>query len=106
VIGATLDDRYRVEAELGRGGMGVIYRAHDLLLDRPVAVKVVNSVALAQLGNYEEGLRAAREAVELSRVAGDRRQEPIALRRTAIALAGLYRMAEALPQAEAGAASV
>ena len=48
--GTLLNGRYRLDAEIGRGGMGVIYRAQDTLLQRPVAVKV-----LAQDGLGSEG---------------------------------------------------
>src|SRR5262245_58805301 len=34
-------DEYRVLALLGRGGMGTVYRAHDTLLDREVAIKLM-----------------------------------------------------------------
>jgi hypothetical protein len=37
---AALQDRYRVERELGRGGMATVYLAEDLKHRRPVAVKV------------------------------------------------------------------
>jgi Serine/threonine protein kinase len=41
MIGTKLVDRYEVVGELGRGGMGVVYRARDPLLNRDVAVKVI-----------------------------------------------------------------
>jgi ABC-type transport system substrate-binding protein len=41
MIGNRLGNRYEVVKELGRGGMGVVYLAHDPVLDRDVAIKVV-----------------------------------------------------------------
>ena len=47
---AALADRYRVERELGRGGMATVYLAHDLKHDRPVALKVLHPEIAAGLG--------------------------------------------------------
>ena len=38
----ALAERYTIERELGRGGMAVVYLAHDLKHDRKMAVKVVS----------------------------------------------------------------
>lgn len=40
---AALADRYRVEREIGQGGMATVYLAHDLKHDRGVAIKVLHA---------------------------------------------------------------
>ena len=47
---ASLSDRYRIERELGAGGMATVYLAHDLRHDRKVAVKVLQPELAAVIG--------------------------------------------------------
>jgi eukaryotic-like serine/threonine-protein kinase len=53
--------RYEIQAELGRGAMGVVYRAHDPLLSRTVAIKTIN-MDLEQDGMDEYEARFYQEA--------------------------------------------
>src|SRR5687768_7574002 len=46
----ALSDRYRLERELGQGGMATVYLASDLRHDRPVALKVLKPELAAVLG--------------------------------------------------------
>jgi serine/threonine protein kinase/Tol biopolymer transport system component len=49
-LGAALADRYRIERELGAGGMATVYLAQDLKHDRQVAVKVLRPELAAVIG--------------------------------------------------------
>jgi hypothetical protein len=53
---AVLAGKFRLERELGRGGMGVVYLAFDTALERPVAIKTLPRVSMA------ESVRLRREA--------------------------------------------
>ena len=64
MIGALLQNRYRLDAELGHGGMGTVYRAHDTLLDRAVAVKILKDTGLGSEGRA----RLLREAQAVARL--------------------------------------
>jgi len=63
MIGATLQDRYRLTAELGRGGMAVVYRARtDLLQRESVAGRPIERMVILHI-NAQEETRAFREGL-------------------------------------------
>ena len=66
LVGVCLSERYRVIKRLAGGGMGEVYRGHDLLLDRPVAVKVLQSNLAADPEHLERFKAEARSAARFS----------------------------------------
>ncbi|HWB80042.1 MAG TPA: serine/threonine-protein kinase [Nannocystaceae bacterium] len=60
--------RYRLGPELGRGGLGIVYAAHDEELDRPVAFKIIRAEVIAALGLEQMHARLRREARALARL--------------------------------------
>lgn len=58
--------RYSIDRELGRGGMGVVYLAKEVDLDRPVAIKLLPPDMAANAALRERFLREARTAAKLS----------------------------------------
>jgi serine/threonine protein kinase/Flp pilus assembly protein TadD len=62
---SALSDRYRMDREVGRGGMATVFRAQDLKHDRPVALKVLHPELAAALGS-ERFLREIKVAARLN----------------------------------------
>ena len=63
----ALAGRYSIDRELGRGGMGVVFLAREVLLDRPVAIKLLPPDRAANQPTFRERfLREARLAAKLS----------------------------------------
>ncbi len=48
MIGRVLDQRYRIEDCIGAGGMGVVYRARHVIIDKPVAIKMLRAEVASQ----------------------------------------------------------
>ena len=68
--GRVIAGRYRLQAPIGRGAMGVVWRARDQLLDRDVAVKevqIAETLTDAERANaYQRTLREAKTAARLN----------------------------------------
>ena len=69
-VGHLVSGRYRLQQPIGRGAMGIVWRARDELLDRQVAVKEVRAAGLAAAagsdGLYQRTLREAKAAARLN----------------------------------------
>ena len=65
-LAAALGDAYTIEGEVGRGGMGVVYRARDERLQRRVAIKVLPPELAFQKDIRERFTREAQTAAKLS----------------------------------------
>jgi predicted Ser/Thr protein kinase len=69
-VGETIEGRYRIERPLGEGGMGKVYLAHDLELDKKVAIKTL-------LPQTASDIRAVEQLKKEVRLAQDLRHENI-----------------------------
>lgn len=65
LVGVLLDGRYRVETTIATGGMSTVYRGHDVRLDRPVALKVMDT---RYAGDHQFLTRFQREARAIARL--------------------------------------
>jgi serine/threonine protein kinase len=65
LIGQVIDGKYRIESQLGKGGMGTVYLATHLGTERPVAVKVIVQQYMERAEFVERFRREARAAGRL-----------------------------------------
>jgi GAF domain-containing protein len=65
VVGQTVDGKYRIDELIGRGGMGAVFRARDLRLERDVAIKIVRAELVAAPEARERFRREAQMAARL-----------------------------------------
>jgi len=65
-LGTLIGGRYRIEVQLGRGGMSTVYRAFDTVLERRVAIKLMHSEIASDSDQLERFRREARSVAQLS----------------------------------------
>src|SRR5919205_259554 len=66
LVGMQLSGRYRLDAQIGAGGMSTVYRTFDLTLERPVAVKLMHREIASDSAQLERFRREARSVARLS----------------------------------------
>ncbi|HEY1811532.1 MAG TPA: serine/threonine-protein kinase [Kofleriaceae bacterium] len=65
LVGIVLDGRYRLDAVLGEGGMGAVFRAHQLAMDRKVAVKLLKPHLTSDDAALQRFVREARATMRV-----------------------------------------
>jgi serine/threonine-protein kinase len=65
LIGETVDGRYKIEAQLGEGGMGVVYAARHVIIDKRVAIKVLKREAQQEETASQRFIQEARSASKI-----------------------------------------
>ena len=65
-INEIIDDRYKIIESLGEGGMAIVYKAHDLINDKDVALKMLKQATAADKVNLNRFEREARAAASLN----------------------------------------
>jgi eukaryotic-like serine/threonine-protein kinase len=66
LLGTLLGGRYRLDAQIGRGGMSTVYLAFDTVLERPVAIKLMHREIASDSDQLERFRREARSVAQLS----------------------------------------
>ena len=65
-VGTLLNGRYRLDAQIGAGGMSTVYRAFDTVLERQVAIKLMHREIASDSDQLERFRREARAVAQLN----------------------------------------
>src|SRR6266576_347807 len=65
-VGTLLSGRYRLDAQVGAGGMSTVYKAFDTVLERPVAIKLMHREIASDSDQLERFRREARSVAQLN----------------------------------------
>src|SRR3712207_2652724 len=65
-VGTSLSGRYRLDQQVGTGGMSTVYRAFDTVLERQVAIKLMHREIASDADHFERFRREARAVAQLN----------------------------------------
>jgi tRNA A-37 threonylcarbamoyl transferase component Bud32 len=66
ILDTTIDGRYAIESRLGEGGMGVVYKARHVLIDKPVAIKILRKEAAQDTAAVQRFIQEAKSASKIN----------------------------------------